>query len=184
MSRPPEDSGSQSAAEARAAYEANRARNREARQRRLAQAFPDGDPGQWITWFDVGATLLFLVMTIVAAADPERFVVEFFVLSVVLFAVGMIVFAWVLIAMALRSRDDQLSIAGVFFLSESAPRRTRMMLLGSLAAQVLISIGGAATRPFTPLAVGTLVPLLGLSLVGLWAVRYGHFEAQPMEGSR
>lgn len=174
----------QSAAEARAEYEANRAANAAARERRIAEAFPHGDPGKWVSTVSIIVTVAFALVTLLGAIDPEAFIGPYFVVTVGLFTAGFLIFLWVLVGMALRSRDDLLSIAGVFFLSDSAPTSTRRALLGTLAAQVVIAVVGAAARPFTPLAVGTLVPLFGLAVVGLWAVRYGHFEAHPNGVSR
>lgn len=177
-------SGEQTAAEARAEYEANREATRAIREQRLADAFPDGDPGSWLTSSGIVATVVFAVVTAAAAIDPDQFIVAFFVVSVVLFVVGMIAFGIAIVGMALRSRDDVLSIAGVFFLSGSAPRAVQARLLGALVAQVVIAIAGAAVRPFTPLAAGTLVPMFGLGLIGLWAVRFGHFDPQTAREAR
>lgn len=172
----------QSAAEARAAYEARRAAEAAERTRRLATAFPDGDPGRWIGSADLVLTGVFALVTALGVIDPKRFIVPYFAVTVTLFCAGLLLFMWVLFAMALRSRDDMLSIAGVFFLSDSAPGATRRRLLGLLGAQVVTAVIGAALHPFTPLAAGTLVPLFGLAVVGLWAVRYGYFEAHPGGG--
>lgn len=176
-------SAGQTAAEARAEYEAQRQATRVARQSRIADAFPDGDPGPWVGYASIAITVIFAIATGIGVIDPEEFIVPYFVITVGLFALGCVLFMLVIVAMALRSRDDVLSVAGVFFLSESAPPRTRAVLLGSLVGQIVIGLLGAALRPFTPLAVGTMVPLVGLALVGLWAVRYGYFPAHPHSGS-
>jgi hypothetical protein len=47
--------------------------------------------------------------------------------------------------------------------------------------QILVSIVGIAAHPFTPLAFGTLVPILGLAACGFWAVRHGTFPPQTPE---
>lgn len=167
---------SQTAAEARAEYEARRAETRELREQKLSEAFPDGDPGAWLTTTGIFSTIVFAVVTLAAAVDPDRFIVPFFVVAVILFTIGTVAFALVVMGMALRSRDDQLSVAGVFFLAGSAPRQVQARMIGSFAVQIVVALTGAALRPFTPLAAGTLVPLLGLAVMGLWAVRYGHFE--------
>ena len=36
-------------------------------------------------------------------------------------------------------------------------------------------------RPFTPLAFGILVPMLGLGLIALWGARHGTFPARADE---
>lgn len=165
----------QTAAEARAEYEARRAATREQRQRQLAEAFPSGDPGGWLTTTGLVATAVFAVATLAAVIDPDDYIVAFFTVAVVLFTVGMVAFVLTILGMALRSRDDQLSIAGVFFLTGSAPASVQGRMIGSFVVQIIVAVVGAAARPFTPLAVGTLVPILGLAVMGLWAVRYGYF---------
>lgn len=174
------DDRAQTAAEARAEYEARRAATRADRERRIAEAFPEGDPGSWLTTISMLTTLVFCVVTVLAAIDPHRFMASFFVVAVVLFVSGLGVFGLAILGMALRSRDDQLSIAGVFFLSGSAPRSVQTRLIGAFAVQIAAAVAGAVIRPFTPLAAGTLVPMLGLGMIGLWAVRHGHFEAHEM----
>jgi hypothetical protein len=74
-----------------------------------------------------------------------------------------------------------MGIGGLFFLAGSAPPAVQRSLLGSLGTQVVVSTVGAAVRPFTPLAFGTLAPMLGLALCGLWAVRHGLFPARASE---
>jgi hypothetical protein len=72
-----------------------------------------------------------------------------------------------------------LSVAGIWFLSGSAPRSVRLTLLGCLAVQVVVALATAAIRPFTALAFGVLVPMSGLGLCGLWAAVAGTFPPRP-----
>ncbi|MGH9267489.1 MAG: hypothetical protein ACRD0D_04865 [Acidimicrobiales bacterium] len=103
--------------------------------------------------------------------------------ALVLFATGTVLF---LVAYAIavgRSRTDAIGIGGLFFLAGPvAPRREKALLLGALAAQVVVAAVSAAIRPFTSLAFGTLVPTYGLALVGLWAARHGRFPARGRPG--
>jgi hypothetical protein len=141
----------------------------------------DGLPGRPIVAASWAATALFVAVTVPAMVDPERFVSAFFAVSVTLFLVGCAIFVVVLLLAAARSQHDAMGIGGLFFLAGSAPRPVQVHLLGSLGAQVVVGIVGAAVRPFTPLAFGTLVPTVGLALAGLWAVRHGLFA--PVVGS-
>ena len=174
-SRPP------TAAEARAAVEAERAANRERRAQQMRERFGDEVPGRAIIVASWVATALFGVVSVPAVIDPERFVALFFGVSVVLFFTGCAVFVLDLVLAAARSRDDAMGIGGLFFLVGSAPRPVQVHLLGSLAAQVVVAVVAAALHPFTPLAFGTLVPTVALSLCGLWAVRHGLFEPAAPE---
>jgi hypothetical protein len=54
----------------------------------------------------------------------------------------------------------------------------RTNLLGALAAQVAVAVLTASVRPYTTLAFGTLVPVYGLGLCGLWAARHGSFGSR------
>jgi len=64
------------------------------------------------------------------------------------------------------------------FLAGAAPAWPRRPLLGLLAVQVVVVVAAAAVRPFTPLAFGTLAPLLGLGFCGWWSARFGIFPAR------
>jgi hypothetical protein len=77
-----------------------------------------------------------------------------------------------------RSRNELVSVPGVWFLAGSAPTGTRWHLLGSTAAQAVVAVAAASMRPFTPLAFGILVPMFGLGLTGLWGARFGTFETR------
>jgi hypothetical protein len=49
---------------------------------------------------------------------------------------------------------------------------------------VAVSVAGASVRPFTTLAFGTLAPMLGIGINGLWAARHGRFPARVVRGAR
>ena len=120
-------------------------------------------------------TVLFSVTAVAATVfDQLRWLAA--AVALTLFGVGCVVF---LVAFALaveRSRTEAIGIGGLYFLAGSAPRSTQRHLLGSLAVQVVVGLATAAIRMFTSLAFGTLVPVFGLSMAGLWGARYGAFE--------
>ncbi|HTO01831.1 MAG TPA: hypothetical protein VL068_14275 [Microthrixaceae bacterium] len=173
-----------SAAEARAEFEANREANKAARQRELAAAFPDGLPGRWIYNLSWVTTAVFALVSVLAVISLDRFIAAYFAVSVVLFFAGCAVFAIDIVLMASRSRDDLMGIGGLFLLAGSAPKPVQVSLLSALAVQILVAIVGASIHPFTALAFGTLVPILGLSLCGLWSVLHGHFPPQIADDSK
>lgn len=168
----------QTAAEARAEYEAAREANKAARQAAMDAAFPDGIPGGWVAALAWIATAVFTLVSIPTVIAPETFIAVYFAVAMGLFLVGCALFAAVIFLMASRSRDDLMGIGGIFLLAGSAPKQMQVRMLAALAVQIVVAIAGAAIHPFTPLAFGTLVPILGLSMCGLWAVMYGHFPAQ------
>jgi hypothetical protein len=69
-----------------------------------------------------------------------------------------------------------IAVTSLFFLSGSAPAPVRRSLLGAFGVQVVVAFATAIARPYTSLAAGTLVPVYGIGLCGLWAARYGTFK--------
>ena len=121
---------------------------------------------------------MFTVTQVAADVVPRGAVLAVAVaVSLALFLVGMVTFAWGLLVAAGRSRDDVVTLPGLYFLQGSAPDDVRVRLLGYLTLQVVVAVMTAAIRPFTPLAFGILVPLFGVGIIGLWAARHGTFPA-------
>jgi hypothetical protein len=170
-----------SAAEARAEVEARRAEQRAAREAAFREAYGDGVPGRAVITVSWVSTVVLTLVTVAAVIDPDAFVTPFFVVAMAMFFVGSALFVVDVVLAAARSRESTMGIGGLFLLAGSAPRSVQWHLIGSLVAQVVVAIAGAAARPFTPLAFGTLAPMLGLALCGLWGVRHGRFPAR--EGS-
>jgi hypothetical protein len=119
-------------------------------------------------------TAVFVVTSVLAALVKSFEIVALFV-SLLLFAAGTATFLWALVVAAGRSREREMTVAGLFLLQGSAPRDVRRRLLGALAAEVVVGLGVAIARPFTSLAFGLLVPVYGLALAGLWGARHGTF---------
>jgi hypothetical protein len=101
------------------------------------------------------------------------------VVDVVLFAAGCVAFGAAYVRGLGRSRRERVAVTGLYLLAGSAPVDVRRRLLGALAAQVVIALATAIARPYTSLAAGTLVPMYGLGLCGLWAARHGTFPPRP-----
>ena len=172
---PEQEASPPTAAQARAEVEARRAQDRADREAAFTRAWGDRPPGRWIVRASWAATVVLAAVTLAAAVDPDAFIGVFFGVAVSWFFAGSALFALDVVLAAGRSRESAMGIGGLFFLAGSAPRRVQWLLLGSLAVQVAVSVAGAAVRPFTPLAFGTLAPVLGLALCGLWGVRHGIF---------
>jgi hypothetical protein len=95
--------------------------------------------------------------------------------ALALFVAGTVAMLWALTRAAARSRTDDVTVPGVFFLQGSAPRSVRRHLLGATLVQTAVAFATAGARPFTSLAFGILVPVYGLGLAGLWGARHGEF---------
>ena len=78
-----------------------------------------------------------------------------------------------------RSRSELVDVAGLFLLLGSAPRRTRRWLWGAVAAQTVVGLASAASRPYTSLAFGVLAPLWAYGLTVLWNAAHGAFPPRP-----
>lgn len=116
------------------------------------------------------------------------------VVSLTLFAIGVIVFVWGLTTAARRSRRDVMSVAELYFLVGPAiPAGVRRLMNSLLLIQFTVGIVTAVVRSSTPavngidasspgssLAFGVLVPVFGLGLNGLWASRHGRFRPRPL----
>ena len=75
-----------------------------------------------------------------------------------------------------RSRYEVISVAGVYLMTGGvAPLSVRGPLYAALATQIVVALATASVRPYTSLAFGVLVPLLGLALCGLWSAGCGVF---------
>ena len=123
-------------------------------------------------------TAVFTVVAVAAAALPDQLAVVAVVVDLVLFAAGIVAFVGALLKAADRSRTEAVTLAGVFWLSGTAPREARRPLLGALAVEVAVALVTAGVRPFTGLAFGVLVPVYALGLTGLWGARHGTFAAR------
>jgi hypothetical protein len=123
----------------------------------------------------VWGTALFTVVALAAAAAPNTFAVAAVILDLLLFAAGCAAFALALLRAASRSRTDELTLPGLFWLTGVAPPEVRRLLLGSFVVELVVAFATASARPFTGLAFGILVPVYGLGLIGLWGARAGTF---------
>jgi hypothetical protein len=95
--------------------------------------------------------------------------------DLVLFAAGTVAFVVALARGIGRSRTEQVTLPGLFFLSGTAPADVRRQLLASAAVQTGVAFLSAGLRPYTAVAFGILVPVYGLGLAGLWGATRGTY---------
>lgn len=116
---------------------------------------------------------------IAAAILPDAFGLVHAAVSCLLFAVGT---GALLCAYALgvaRSREDAVTISGLFFLSGGvAPDDVRRPMRIALAVQVVAVVAAAAVRPYSDVAFGILAPMYGLGLMAMWGGRHGVFASK------
>ena len=104
--------------------------------------------------------------------------------SGVLFAVGVVLFLWGYAVGVARSRDEQISLGGLFFLVGTAPKVVRFRLRLAFAVQVAIAVVVASVRPYTAVAFAVLAPMLGLGAMARWGARHGEFPPRDDAGRR
>jgi hypothetical protein len=133
------------------------------------------------TW----SSVVLAVFAAGAVAVPDTLALPYAVVGLVYFIGGFVAFIWSYVVAVGRSRTDELNVAGIYFLTGSAPSAVKRRLLGAVVVQSVISVAAAAARPFTAVAFGVLAPLLALGLTGLWGARYGSFpERDDPRGRR
>jgi len=150
---------------------------------------PEGweQAGAGIVRASLVGTAVFTVASAAGAIAPGLFRYVAATVSLVLFALGLGIFAWSYAVAVGRSRADEIGIGGLYFLAgPTAPASVRRRLMGLFGVQIVVGLTAAAVRPFTPLAFGTLVPVYGLALAGLWGALYGRFgpRVAPVRSAR
>jgi hypothetical protein len=130
--------------------------------------------GARIVKASIAGTALFVVAAAIGTIWLDLVAVLVFV-SIVLFVIGTGAFLVAYLKAIGRSRYEAIGMGGLFFLAGTAPRRVQVLLLGSFAVEVVVSLVAATVRIYTPVAFGLLTPMYGLGLVGLWGATYGEF---------
>jgi hypothetical protein len=181
MSDPPRR---QTATEARAEVEARQRAARAERRAAMADRQDEPTPGTGVVaaaWVGTGVLAAGCVWGVVDF-DGDRLTTGLAASTAVslgLFVLGCVAFLAAIWAGAQRSRTHLMGIGGWFLLAGSAPTRVRVLLLGSVVAQVVIGIVAAAVRPFSPLAFATLCWVWGLGLAGWWGAPFGDLPERP-----
>ena len=138
------------------------------------QPGPDGPtPGEGIIRVDAFGTAALIVVTF-AASVAETNVTDLanLVISGVLFLGGCVAFALGFWRAVARSRVEVIDLAGLFYLTGSAPTRPRRLLLGLWFTQIGVAAASvvAVQPPF-----GVMAPVWGIGMLTVWGARYGTF---------
>ncbi len=145
--------------------------------------------GEVLVTADVVGTAVFGLTAILAAAvftTPFQWVAA--ITALTLFAVGVFSFLWSYWNGVQRSRQDEISTLGLYFLIGGvAPRGVRNTMLGALVVQAALAAGttfwrldGPDGTPGSSLALGFLVPMFGFGMNGLWAAYHGQFRRRQL----
>lgn len=105
--------------------------------------------------------------------------------ALLLFVTGTLCYGAAFVRAVGRSRVDDISVSGLFFLmGGAAPRPVAAQLLGSCSVEVVTAVATAAVRINSSLAFGILAPIYGLSLVALWGARHGTYPPRRAPSPR
>lgn len=135
--------------------------------------------GHGLIRLDAAGTASLAVVTLATGiSDASAVVMANLVVSSVLFVGGCIGFGIGFVRAARRSRDEVIDLAGLFYLTGSAPTPIRKLLLGLWFAQIAIAVGAIALSdpPF-----GVMAPVWGIGLITWWASLHATFP--PREGA-
>lgn len=144
----------------------------------------DASAGKGIVTASLAGTALLLVTAVPAAVAPDTLQVAAAVVAIGLFVGGTVTFAWSYAIAIGRSRTEDVTLAGVYGLSGTAPAAVKIRLFGSAVAEAAIALSTAGARVHSALSFGVLAVMWGLGLIGLWGARYGAFPPRPSRPSR
>lgn len=144
-----------------------------------------GSPGsRWVRGNLVGTGVFILVVAVgVPLRDERAAQIAVAGVSMVLFAIGAATGLWAYVAALERSRVDEVGVANLYLLTgRTAPTSIKRTMALVLAAQVVVALTGAIIgasglqgSDVNAMAFGVLVPMFGIGLDGMWAVRHGSF---------
>ncbi|MCU1361817.1 MAG: hypothetical protein JWN99_3106 [Ilumatobacteraceae bacterium] len=132
----------------------------------------------------IGTTIFVIAVALgIPLHDHRPIQVMFVVVSMVLFAIGAAGCLWAYISALERSRADEIGVANLYMLTgPTAPGPIKRTMTLALAAQSVLALTGAIVgaaglsgNQVNALAFGILVPMFGLAMNALWAVRHGRF---------
>lgn len=136
---------------------------------------PDQHDGPGVVNASFAGTGLLLFAATVGVLSPDSFGVLTAVVAGLLFVVGVVAFLWGYANGVVRSREEKVTLGGLFFLSHTAPKIVRFRLRGALVVQIIAATVAASVRPYTSVAFAVLAPMYGLGLMALWGARHGTF---------
>lgn len=155
------------------------------------------DHGSTTVRTDLVGTGAFVAVAALAVVwrDERPAQVAMAVSSMVLFAIGAFTGLAAYVQALERSRIDEIGVANLFLLTgTTAPAAVKRSMSLALVVQIVVGLAGAIVGAIglrgsevNSLAFGILVPMFGIGLNGLWAVRHGQFPPRldkPVQPSR
>ncbi len=144
-----------------------------------------GQAGSGLIRGNVVGTVIFVAVVAISIPLRDERSAQILVgaVSMVLFAIGAVGCLWAYVSALERSRVDEIGVANLYLLtSRTAPPKVKLLMSALLATQVVVALGGAIIgavgltgSQVNALAFGILVPMFGLGMNSLWAVRHGAY---------
>ena len=120
----------------------------------------------------VGTVALALVTAVSAATDADAVQIVNLAVAAILFLGGCVGFGIGFLRAVGRSRTETIDLAGLFYLTGSAPADVRKAFLGLWFAQIAIA---AAAIPLTDPPFAVMAPVWGIGLITWWAAAHATF---------
>jgi hypothetical protein len=144
-----------------------------------------GPAGDRLVRADVVGTAVFVVVLAIGVPLRDERAAQILVgaVSMLLFAIGAVGCLWAYVSALERSRTDEIGVANLYLLTgRTAPPRVKRTMSLALGVQVVVSLAAAIVgavglegSQVNAMAFGILVPMFGLAMNSLWAVRHGRY---------
>ncbi len=134
---------------------------------------------------DVVGTVVFVAVLAIGVPLRDERPAQILVgaVSMMLFAIGAVGCLWAYVSALERSRTDEIGVANLYLLTgRTAPTRVKRTMSLALVVQVVVALAAAIIgavglegSQVNAMAFGILVPMFGLAMNSLWAVRHGRY---------
>ena len=132
-------------------------------------------PGKSLLRLAWQSTLLLAVVAAFGLMAPESSHLFVVTASLTMFVLGLFLFVFGLMYGLRRSRVEEVTVAGLFLLQNSAPRSIRRQFAWLTITQLVVPLTAAALRPYTDIAFVILAPMLPVGSAALWSAQHGFF---------
>ena len=132
----------------------------------------------YLTKLSVIGTVIFLSVGVIASIQ-SAFEIIFVILSLVMFSIGVTLGMKAFANSVTRSRYEVIMTIDLIKLPQGTPTQLKIILYGSLGAEVFGSILFASLQSSTNFAFGILASLFALGNLNMWAIMNGRFEKRP-----
>ncbi len=129
------------------------------------------------------STFMLLMFAVAGVAAPDNFGVAVAVLSLLMFGLGLAFLLLALLGGLRRSRMEEVTVAGLFLLHETAPKKIQRLFLWCLVFQLVTGFTAAGLRPYTEIAFAILAPTVLFGSAALWSAQHGSFTGRGNDPS-